>query len=200
MLQVDRNAVGKHRIAEGNTELQYNAQQERTGEFTVAGVIMSRRNLLQAGGCALAGGIGLLRAVSASAAKRAGPTVTPSSMTKEEIIRQYYSGWESKDWSAIDSVLADDFTFTSPNNDDHISKSTFKTRCWGQTEYIKHFDLESVVGRGDEAFVKYRCHTKNGKSFQNIEYFKFKGGKVEAIECYFGADMGFPSAASLGHR
>ena len=27
-------------------------------------------------------------------------------MTKEEIIRRYYSGWENQDWDAIASVLA----------------------------------------------------------------------------------------------
>ena len=166
----------------------------------MAGNIMSRRNLLQTGGCALAGGVALLHALSTSAEERTGSTVTSASMTKDEIIRKYYSAWENKDWDTVNNLLADDFTFTSPNHDDHISKSTFKARCWPQTDFIKHFDLDSVVGKGDEAFVKYLCHTKNGKSFQNIEFFKFKDGKIESIECYFGADLGFPSAASLGHK
>lgn len=166
----------------------------------MAGTTISRRNLLQTGGCALAGGVALFHASRAFGEKKPGSTVAPSSMTKEEIIRKYYSAWENKDWSAVDSVLAEDFTFTSPNHDDHISKSTFKTRCWPQTDFIKHFDLESVIGNGDEVFVKYLCHTKDGKSFQNVEDFKFKGGKIESIRCYFGQDLGFPSAASLGHR
>jgi len=121
-----------------------------------------------------------------------------SKFTNEEIIRNYYSGWEKKEWGAIDRVLADDFTFTSPNDDDHINKTAFKSRCWSQADYIERFDLESVIGKDNEAFVRYLCRTKNGKSFRNTEYFKFRGGMVEAIEVYFGGHQSFPSAVSLG--
>lgn len=118
-------------------------------------------------------------------------------MTKAEIIRVYYSGWEQKQWSVVESVLADGFTFTSPNDDDHIDNHAFKTKCWPQADWIERFDVESVIERGNEAFVKYLCRTKNGRSFRNIEYFRFAGEKVEAIECYFGGSQGYPSAASF---
>ena len=102
---------------------------------------------------------------------------------------------------ALDILLADNFTFTSANDDDHISKSAFKARCWeSQIDFIERFDVEKVFGEGDEAFVKYLGRTKNGKSFRNVDYFQLKDGKVEAIECYFGGQFGFPSAASTGKR
>ena len=44
--------------------------------------------------------------------------------------RRYYKAWEKKDWGPIDVLLAENFTFTSANKDDHISKSAFKTQCW----------------------------------------------------------------------
>src|SRR5580700_1460210 len=119
----------------------------------------------------------------------------------EETIRKYYAAWETRDWHPVDILLADNFTFTSANHDDHISKSAFKARCWGsQIDFIERFDVEKVFGEGDEAFVKYLGRTKNGKSFQNVDYFQLKDGKVEAIECYFGGQFGFPSAASTGKR
>jgi hypothetical protein len=86
-------------------------------------------------------------------------------MTKEESIRAYYSGWEKKESGPVDGVLADGFTFTSPNDDDHIDNRAFKTKCWPQADWIERFDLESVIARDNEAFVKYLCWTKNGKSF-----------------------------------
>jgi len=122
-----------------------------------------------------------------------------SELKKEEIIRNYYSGWEKKDWGAVDKLLAQGFTFTSPNDDDHIDKRAFKTKCWPQADWIDHFDLESVSGRDNEAFVKYLCWTKNSRSFRNIEYFRFVNGKIESIECFFGGHQGYPSAASLDH-
>jgi hypothetical protein len=98
-------------------------------------------------------------------------------------------------------LLADNFTFTSANDDDHISKSVFKARCWEtQIDFIERFELEQVIGNGNEAFVKYLCRTKNGKSFRNVEYFRVTGEKVEAIECYFGAQSSFASAVGGGQK
>jgi hypothetical protein len=159
-------------------------------------IAVSRRKLLEAGACALAGAA----AFSATASARAG---TGSSTTTEEIIRKWYKTWavEKKDWVPFDVLLADNFTFSSAAGDDHISKSAFKTNCWDtQINFIDRFDLERVFGNGNEAFVKYLCYTKNGKSFRNVEYFQIRDGKIEAIECYFGGKDTFPSAVSNGHR
>jgi len=121
--------------------------------------------------------------------------------TNEEIVRKWYAAWEQKDWGPVDSLLADDFTFSSAAGDDHISKSTFKTQCWEtQIDFIRHFDLERITTGADDAFVKYLCHTKNGKSFRNVEYLRIKNGTLQSIECYFGAQSSFPSAVSTGQK
>jgi len=157
-------------------------------------VTVSRRNLLATGACALVSAVGLPGEASASASGG-------QNSANEEILRKWYAAWEKKDWGPLDSLLADDFTFTSANNDDHISKSTFKTRCWeSQIDFIAHFDLERVTTGADDAFVKYLCHTKIGKSFRNVEYLRIKNGKLESIECYFGEQSSFPSAVSTGKR
>jgi hypothetical protein len=115
----------------------------------------------------------------------------------EEFVRKWYAGWEKKDWAPLDAMLADNFTFSSANGDDHINKATFKTQCWEtQIDFIKHFELERITTGADDAFVKYLCHTKNGKSLRNVEYLRIKNGKLESIECYFGAQSSFPSAVS----
>lgn len=121
-----------------------------------------------------------------------------SNMTNEEVIRRYYSGWEKREWDAIDSVLADGFTFTSPNNDDHINKRTFKEKCWSQTDWINRFELESLIGNDDHSFVKYICHTKNGKWVRNTEYFRFRDGKIEAIEVIWVGNSGFRLQRAVG--
>jgi ketosteroid isomerase-like protein len=155
---------------------------------------MSRRTILEAGACAMAAAAGIPQIASAHAE-------TGLSPKNDETIRKWYAAWEKKDWRPVDILLADDFTFTSANNDDHIDKSTFKTRCWeSQIDFIERFDLKRVFGNGNEAFVMYVCRTKNGKTFRNVEYFRLKDDKVEAIECYFGAQSSFPSAVSTGQR
>ena len=122
-------------------------------------------------------------------------------LTNEEIIRKWYAAWEKKDLDTFDSMLADNFTFSSAAGDDHISKSTFKVQCWDtQSGFIEHFDLERIATGPDDAFVKYLCHTKNGKLFRNVEYFRIRNGKLESLECYFGAQSSFPSAVSTGQK
>jgi ketosteroid isomerase-like protein len=157
-------------------------------------IAVSRRNLLVAGAYALVEGAGIPGWASARA-------LTGPSMTSEEVIRKYYAAWEKKDWGPIDILLADSFTFTSANDDDHINKSVFKARCWeSQIDFIERFELERIIANGNDAFVKHLCRTKNGKSFRNVSYFRFRDEKVEAIESYFGGKSSFASAVSTGQR
>lgn len=153
---------------------------------------MSRRMVFEVGACALAAaGIGVSGTARASA--QTGPR-----STSQEVVRKYYAAWDKKDWQSLDCVLADNFTFTSPL-DDHISKSEYKAGCWDtQIGFIDRFDLTQVIGTDKEAFVQYVCHTANGKTFRNVEYFEVRDGKVKAVECYFGGKASFASAVSTG--
>lgn len=150
---------------------------------------MSRRTLLEAGACTLVASTAFPALASAS---------TRSGMERrnEALIRTYYSLWsQQSEWHPVDLILTDDFTFTSPV-DDRISKRAFKAGCWDtQHALIAGHDLERVFVNGDQAFVRYTCRTKDGKSFRNVEYLQLKDQKIEAIECYFGGS-GYPSAAN----
>ena len=152
---------------------------------------VSRRTLFEAGAWALAAAGSIPQIARAHA--EAGSGLSPQN---EETIRKYYAAWQTPEWHPIDVLLTDDFTFSSPL-DDHISKSAFKKGCW-ETQHglIERQDLKQVIGTGDDAFVMYVCHTTNGKTFRNVEYLRLKDQKVQAIECYFGAQNNFPSAVS----
>ena len=155
---------------------------------------VSRRKLFATGACGLVGAVALPGQERASALKG-------QNLVNEKIVRQWYAAWENKDLGTFNAMLADNFTFTSAAGDDHISKSTFKSQCWDkQVDFIGHFDLERISTGADDAFVKYLCHTKNGKTFRNVEYLRIKNGKLESIECYFGAQSSFPSAVSAGQK
>ena len=157
-------------------------------------IAVSRRNLLATGACALVAAVSLPKPANAA-------VFGGENLTNEELVRKWYAAWEKKDWGPVDSLLADNFTFSSAAGDDHISKSAFKEQCWKtQINFIKHFDLERVSTGADDAFVKYLCHTKSGKAFRNVEYLRITSGKLESIECYFGAQSSFPSAVSTGQK
>jgi ketosteroid isomerase-like protein len=158
----------------------------------MAKATVSRRAVLKGAPYALAAAAGIPPGASGHAASGLSPR-------NDETIRKWYAAWEKKDWGPVDALLADDFTFTSAAGDDHISKSAFKTQCWQtQIDFIDRFELQHVIGSGREAFVMYVCRTKNGNMFRNVEYLRLKGGKLESIECYFGAQSSFASAVGSG--
>ena len=155
-------------------------------------ITLSRRSLFAVGVITLAGASVISRPARAR-------TRTARGMATEEIVRRWYKAWEQKDWGPLDVLLAENFTFTSAAGDDHFSKSVFKKQCWEtQIAFIDHFEIEQLFGQDSEAFVKYLCRTRNGKSFRNVEYLRVRNEKLEAIECYFGGRSTFPSAVSKG--
>lgn len=171
---------------------------------------MARRSVIAitSGVIALAasfGGAALLACSPAAAPPPASPPSPPAaaglSAENDEIIRRWYKGWEKRDWPPLDALLADDFTFSSAAGDDHISKAEFKKNCWEtQIDHMGRMDIQKVYGSGNEAFVLYVGLTKNGKTFRNVEYLRLKDGKIEFIECYFGAQANFPSAVSAAPK
>lgn len=154
--------------------------------------ILSRRKLFAGGACALVGAATLR-------ASAAGADLTMQNPANEALVRRWYGAWVNKDLATFNELLADNFTFTSAAGDDHISKTRFKAQCWDtQVNYIGRMNLERISTGPNDAFAKYLCHTTNGKSFRNVEYLRIANGKLESIECYFGAQSNFPSAVSKG--
>lgn len=104
----------------------------------------------------------------------------------ERQIRSLFAAYLANDRARVADMLADDFRFTSPY-DDNIDKQTYFERCWKDTAWIAHHELERILVEGEVAFVTYRCTAKDGKSFRNTEFFVFSGDKIRRIDVYFGA-------------
>ncbi len=106
--------------------------------------------------------------------------------SRAEIVRALFAAYLSNDLKAVENSFADDFRFTSPY-DDRIDKAAYFDRCWRNSDWIERHELETILVRGDEAFVTYECVAKGGKSFRNTEVFAFAGDKINRIDVYFGA-------------
>jgi ketosteroid isomerase-like protein len=105
---------------------------------------------------------------------------------RSDAVRSYFGAYESEDRDAAELLLADNFTFTSPN-DDNIDRATYFERCWPQNDAAREQTIEKIVVEGDKAFVTYTCATGNGKSFRNTEFFTFAGERIASVDVYFGA-------------
>jgi ketosteroid isomerase-like protein len=106
-----------------------------------------------------------------------------------DLVRKCFSAWETKDKETLEELLAEDFTFTSPNDDDHISKDEYWKKCWPGSEKIRAIRVDKLFEKGDEAFVRYECELKDGARFRNTEYFRIEGNKIKEVEVYFGSSI-----------
>jgi ketosteroid isomerase-like protein len=106
-----------------------------------------------------------------------------------ELIRIYFKAYETKDRSALESTLSDDFTFTSPH-DDHIDRATYLERCWPNSKHTKASHVRKLFDQANEAFVLYDLEPDYGRPFRNAEFFTGSAGKIETIEVYFGSKIG----------
>src|SRR4051794_34818327 len=105
-------------------------------------------------------------------------------MKYETLIRNCFRAWQTRDWDLLEKSLAEGFTFTSLY-DEHIGIAEFKQKCWEAVREIEPYELVSMMEKGDEAFVRYRCRI-NGEPVQNIEHYLFQAGKIKEINVFFG--------------
>ena len=114
----------------------------------------------------------------------------------EKLIRNYFQGFKEKNWTLVETQLDQSFTFTSPAPDDHINVGQFKKKCWPQSNHIKDFEFVKIIDLGEEAVVMMHVITNDNKLLRNVEYFKFKDGKIASIEVFFGGSgAGYPTNA-----
>jgi ketosteroid isomerase-like protein len=106
-----------------------------------------------------------------------------------ELVRSCYRAYEVKDRSILDGLLAEDFTFTSPY-DDHIDRAEYFRRCWPNAERIGEIRFQHLFVEGEDAFALYELTPRDGETFRNTEFFRFREGKLVAVEVYFGQVAG----------
>ena len=111
---------------------------------------------------------------------------------KEKVVKAYYSGFEKHDWNAVASQFADGFTFTSPNNDDHISVEKFKEKCWGTNISFKKVNYIKMTESGNDLTLLVEIITAENKVVRNVDIFTFSSGKIKSIEVFFGSGSKYP--------
>jgi ketosteroid isomerase-like protein len=113
----------------------------------------------------------------------------PARGSVSELIRKYFAAYEAKERAAVEPLLTEDFTFSSPL-DDHIDRGAYFSRCWPNSARIRAFTIEKLFEQGNEAFVLYELHPTTGESFRNTEFFKLKGNKICEVQVFFGSGVG----------
>lgn len=117
-------------------------------------------------------------------------------MTDETIAvgRAIFDAYVRKDRAAIETLIADDFHFTSPL-DNRLDRATYFARCWPNSATIEGFDFVHLVPDGERLFVTYEGRG-GGRRFRNTELLTIENGQVTDVEAYFGWSL--PHPAPLG--
>jgi ketosteroid isomerase-like protein len=109
-----------------------------------------------------------------------------------KIVTDYLSAYEENDRQMLETLIAPDFTFTSPL-DDRISRDAYFAKYWRNHENLREFDIKKIFAEGDEVFLLYVGHTKDGQHFSNTEFIRVVKGKIKSIEVFFGDHLGSPT-------
>jgi hypothetical protein len=101
-------------------------------------------------------------------------------------IRALFDAYRDRRRGDAETLIADNFRFTSPY-DDGIDRTTYFARCWPNGDRIVAFEIEKLIADHGGGFVTYRCTTNDGTAFRNTEYLTVRHGQVANVDVYFGA-------------
>jgi hypothetical protein len=110
-------------------------------------------------------------------AEAIGPT--PETRTSG-VIHAYFSAYERKDRLALEGLLHDNFTFSSPH-DPHLDRHSYFERCWPNSTNTSAFEIQDLIEGDGDAFVLYECRPMVGAAFSNTEYFRVVEDKVDDV-------------------
>jgi len=111
------------------------------------------------------------------------------------VAKTIYQAYVDKDRALMESLVGEDFHFTSPL-DNRLDRSTYFVRCWPNSRTITGFKLVHCVQDGDKVFVTYEGRGHAGNAFRNTEVLTILGSKLVEAEVYFGWSL--PHKAPAG--
>jgi ketosteroid isomerase-like protein len=95
-------------------------------------------------------------------------------MSTSDLIRKYFSAYESKDRTAVEALLTNDFVFAS-SYDYRVDRETYFKRCWPYSKQSPTYEIKKMHESDNEAFILDDCKIKNGGRSRNTEFFTFEG-------------------------
>ncbi|MHA7143751.1 nuclear transport factor 2 family protein [Arthrobacter sp. TmT3-37] len=106
-------------------------------------------------------------------------------LTPQETVRRFVRAFQEQDRAAAESLMADGFDFTSPQ-DDHLDKDAWLERCFPSAD---HFDRPAVTLQltevGGVVLHRYE-YDVDGRTYRNVEASRVRDGLVHEVEVYFG--------------
>jgi ketosteroid isomerase-like protein len=114
---------------------------------------------------------------------------TATVISNVDVVRRLRIAFDEQDAAEAESLLADDFRFTSPQ-DDHIDKGAWMRDCFPSAGHFVQSHLSELGAHGDVVFSRYDYTLADGTRWRNMEAAVVHDGQVHEVEVYFGGRIG----------
>ncbi|MFI1093594.1 nuclear transport factor 2 family protein [Streptomyces sp. NPDC020917] len=109
--------------------------------------------------------------------------------TPAELAEAAFRLYRAQDRAAAFALYADDFTFTSPQ-DDRIGKDAFFARCFPTADRFAEQRLLHVTpADGELAFLHYEYVLTDGTRYRNVEAITVRDGLIRDVQVFFGGKV-----------
>ncbi|WP_016823225.1 nuclear transport factor 2 family protein [Streptomyces viridosporus] len=103
-----------------------------------------------------------------------------------DVVEAAFRCYRSQDRDAAFALYADDFSFTSPQ-DDHIDRAAFFERCFPTADRMTEQRLLHVVPADEElVLVLYEYALTTGGRYRNVEAIRVRDGLIREVRVFFG--------------
>ena len=107
-------------------------------------------------------------------------------MSNTDVVRAAFAAYIAQDRDASERLIADDYTFTSPQ-DDHIDRAAFFERCFPTTARLRWQTLLYCVAAGENGVLTlYEYELQTGERHQNTEFTTVRAGRLVETQVFFG--------------
>jgi len=107
-------------------------------------------------------------------------------MSDVEVVKELQAAFDAQDARAADRLVAEEFTFTSPQ-DDHLGKAEWLRVCFPTAAHFRRRTMLAVQELGDEVIAYYEYEVaETGERYRNTEVITVRGGRVVQTRVFFG--------------
>jgi SnoaL-like protein len=107
---------------------------------------------------------------------------------RQQVTQDLYRAFNEGDRDAVERILADDLTFSSPL-DVGLDRAGYFERCWPGAGQRWETEFVRLVESGNEVIVTYESRKPDGTRGRNTEVLTFDGDRVSKVEVYFGWEV-----------
>ena len=108
-------------------------------------------------------------------------------MSNVDIVRELQAAFDAQDPDAADRLVADDFSFTSPQ-DDHLDKAEWMRVCFPTADHFGSRTMLAVQELGADDVVAYYEYevAESGERYRNAEVLTVRDGQIVQTRVFFG--------------